>query len=99
MPIYHYFLKSLQQQTGPAVSSTRALDIHTREFRRDVLMYIKHPDDATKKFTMFHYFHDNCLKSREHESFKKIDIACPILLLEKIFKMMDLRCIFKIEKK
>ena len=91
MPIHPYFLESFHRPTGHAVSSNK-------EFRRDVCIYIKHPDDATKKFTMFHYFHDNCLESREHESFKKIDIACPILLLEKIFKMMDLRCIFKIEK-
>jgi hypothetical protein len=98
MPIHPYFLESLHRPTGHAVSSTHALNIHSREFRRYVLMYIKHPDDATKKFTMFHYFHDNCLESREHESFKKIYITCPILLLEKIFKMMDLRCIFKIEK-
>lgn len=90
MPIYIPFLKQLQQPTGHAVSSNK-------EFRRDVRMYIKHPDDVTKIFTMFHYFHYNCLESREHDSFKKIYITCPIQLLEKIFKMMDLRCIFKIE--
>jgi hypothetical protein len=91
MPIHTHFLKQLQQPTGHAVSSNK-------EFRRYVRIYINDPDNATRNFTMFHYFHNNCLESREHDSFKKIYITCPIQLLEKIFKMMDLRCIFKIEK-
>lgn len=85
MPIYTYFI----QNSRPCNSSY---------YTKHVCICIKSPNDATRYFQICQCKHENCISSYDTLYNQTVYTTCPIQLLEKIFTMMNLRRIVRLQK-